>query len=74
MAHDKTDKPHTMDELAEAMGHYTAAKATYDAAIRQVTAKQKEMGSFEKDAEKADHHVQRFKAQVRKILANLEKE
>ena len=69
----KDDKPYTLDDLATAMSNYRYARDAYNSAVRTVESKRKEMESFERDADREQQVVDRFRAEVRKILTNLEK-
>ncbi len=66
-------KPYTYDDLVDKMMSYTTAKGTLrDAEARRDTARSA-MDSHQRDVDKAENEVARRKAEVRRIIDNLEK-
>jgi hypothetical protein len=73
MAQDNSTKPYTFDDLSNAMKNYNDAKGKYDTAQNLVKSSRAAMESHERTAAEALSHVDRYKAEVRRITENLEK-
>jgi hypothetical protein len=66
-------KPHTIDELAKAVGDYGHAHGEWSQAARMVETKRKEMESFIIEEARTRAKVEYFSAIVKKIAKDLEK-
>jgi hypothetical protein len=73
MANNDQSKPHTLDDLKKAMENLKFAEGDYKNAMDRVKAASDALRSHQGDADKADQLVQQRKADLRKVLSNLEK-